>query len=75
MAIIVLMSSLGVVAVLNYQRNAQSQAAAIEISTLKKQCTAYKLNVGVFPSKLEAPWDTAKWYATESMARAVYGSD
>lgn len=52
MAILVLMSSLAVVAVLNLQRNANSDAAMTQINTLKTACKMYKLNVGRFPASL-----------------------
>lgn len=52
MAILVVLASLSTVAILSMQASAYKRAAFTEISRLKTACTAYKLNVGSFPSEL-----------------------
>ncbi len=52
MAILVLISSLAVVGVLRMRKNANSDAAATQINTLKTACKLYKLDVQRFPTSL-----------------------
>ena len=53
MAILVVLASLSGFAIIGMQKNALSKAAFIEIQSLEKACTAYRLNVGTFPQKLD----------------------
>ena len=52
MAILVIMASMVSFAFLNFQKNARSDAALSQISTLSTACKMYKMNVGTFPSDL-----------------------
>ena len=53
MAILVVLASLSGFAIIGMQKNALSKSAFIEIQSLEKACTAYRLNVGTFPQKLD----------------------
>ena len=53
MAILVVLASLSGFAIIGMQRNALTKAAFIEIQSLEDACTAYRLNVGTFPQKLD----------------------
>jgi len=53
MAILVVLASLSGFAIIGMQKNALTKAAFIEIQSLEKACTAYRLNVGTFPQKLD----------------------
>jgi len=53
MAILVVLASLSGFAIIGMQKNALTKAAFIEIQALEKACTAYRLNVGTFPQKLD----------------------
>lgn len=53
MAILVILASLGTVAVLNMRRGADADAAVTQIATLSQQCKAFKLNMGYFPNTLD----------------------
>jgi general secretion pathway protein G len=52
MAILVIMASMVSFAFLNFQKNARSDAALSQISTLSTACKMYKMNVGTFPNDL-----------------------
>lgn len=53
MAILVVLASLSGFAIIGMQKNALMKAAFIEIQSLEDACTAYRLNVGTFPQKLD----------------------
>lgn len=52
MAILVIMASMVTYAFMNFQTNAQRDAAMSQISTLSTACKMYKMNVGTFPNTL-----------------------
>lgn len=52
MAILVVLASLATVAVVNLQGSSLQKAAQIQVETLKRACTMYKLSVGSFPRNL-----------------------
>lgn len=53
MAILVIMASMVTYAFMNFQTNAQKDAALSQISTLKTACRMYKMQVGTFPTQLQ----------------------
>ncbi len=53
MAILVILASLGTVAVLNMQRGAKVDATVTQIATLAQSCKAFKLHMGYFPSSMD----------------------
>lgn len=53
MAILVILASLGTVAVLNMRRGADNDATITQMATLSQQCKAFKLNMGYFPNTLD----------------------
>ncbi len=53
MAILVIMASMVTFAFLQIQKNAQSDAALTQISTLETACDQYKMRVGRFPNTLD----------------------
>lgn len=52
MAILVILASLGTVAVLNLRKGADTDATVSQISTLAQSCKAFKLHMGYFPASL-----------------------
>ncbi|MCE2793226.1 MAG: type II secretion system protein GspG [Planctomycetota bacterium] len=52
MAILVIMASMVTFAFMNFQTNANKDAALSQISTLATACRMYKMNVGIFPNTL-----------------------
>jgi general secretion pathway protein G len=52
MAILVIMASMVTFAFMNFQTNANKDAALSQISTLATACRMYKMNVGIFPTTL-----------------------
>lgn len=53
MAILVILASLGTVAVLNLRRGADSDATLTQISVLSQSCKTFKLHMGYFPNSLD----------------------
>ena len=68
MAILVVLASLSGFAIISMQKNALSRAAFVEIQALKDACTAYRLNVGTFPQKLDDLYT-----APNGLSRAQWG--
>ena len=53
MAILVVLASLSIFAVLNLQTGAYRKSAFLQIKNLEEACTMFKLNVGSFPQTLD----------------------
>ena len=53
MAILVVLASMSTYAILQMRSNSLTRSAFIQIKMLEDACTAYKLNVGFFPSTLD----------------------
>ena len=53
MAILVVLASLSTFAILNLRDSSLQKAAQVQVETLKRACTMYKLSVGTFPRNLD----------------------
>ncbi len=53
MAILVVLASMSTYAILQMRSNSLSRTAFLQIELLENACTAYKLNVGFFPSTMD----------------------
>lgn len=53
LAILIIMASLATYSIMVFQRNAQADAAKLQISGLARGCEAYQLDVGSLPNQLQ----------------------